>query len=68
MFRTKYTVSLLNVKWEEIKRNLKMNIVPRMGEFIYLDDTYYEVISVIHSLGNIEEYFIIVDGTNNKKK
>lgn len=61
MFITKYTTSLLNVKWEPIKRNLKLNVIPRIGEYLYFNEQYYEVINIIHMLDDKQEYFIIVN-------
>jgi hypothetical protein len=68
MFKTKYITSLLNVKWEPIKRNLKLNIIPRIGEYLYFNEEYYEVINVVHMLNNKQEYFIIVNGIGTEIK
>ena len=61
MFRTKYTVSILNSKWEPIKRNLKFSIIPRKNEFIFLNNQYHEVLNVIHMLNDKQDIFIIIN-------
>ena len=61
MFRTKYTVSILNSKWEVIKSNLKLSVVPREGELIFLDGKYVDVIKVIHMLNKKQDIFVIIE-------
>lgn len=60
MFNIKKTISILNNKWEPIKRNIKVNIIPRKDELIYLDNKYFEVIHVIHMLNKEQNVFIII--------
>lgn len=61
MFQTKYTISILNSKWEPIKRNLKLKVIPREDELIFLDEKYFNVIKVIHMLNQKQDIFIIID-------
>lgn len=61
MFQTKYTISILNSKWEPIKRNLKLKVIPRENELIFLDEKYFNVIKVIHMLNEKQDIFIIID-------
>lgn len=61
MFQVKYSVSILNSKWEVIKRGLKLSIIPRQGEFIYLDNRYVSVVNVVHTLNQNHEVFVIVE-------
>lgn len=61
MFKTKYTVSILSSKWEPMKRNLKLVVIPRRDEYIYLDNIYYEVLNVVHRLNDSQDIFVIVN-------
>jgi len=66
MFRKKYTVTLLNSKWEILKRNLPFEIIPRKDEFIWLDDQYFEVINLVHQIDKKQSIFVIVNPLTNK--
>lgn len=48
MFKTKYNISLLDSKWNSLKRNINLPIIPRKGEFIFFSEHYYEVLNVVH--------------------
>jgi hypothetical protein len=61
MFRTKYTVTILDSKWQVIKNNLKLSVVPRQGEYIYLDNKYVNVINVVHSVDHKHVIFVVVE-------
>jgi hypothetical protein len=61
MFETKYTVSILNSKWEIVKSNLKLKVIPRQDEYIYLDEKYLNVLKVIHMLNEKQDIFIVID-------
>ena len=60
MFNTKYTISLLDSKWSPLKTTIKLAVIPRSGEFVYVNGQYYEVLNVIHSLDKKHNVFIIV--------
>lgn len=60
MFNTKYTISLLDSKWSPLKTSIKLMVIPRSGEFVYVNGQYYEVLNVIHSLDKKHNVFIIV--------
>ena len=66
MDTTKYTVSILNSKWHEMKKNIEMYIIPRKDEYIYMDDQYWEVLNVVHMLNEKHQIFIIVTEMNKK--
>jgi hypothetical protein len=68
MFRTKYTISILNSKWIPLKRNLKLNVIPRCDELIYMDDQYFTVLKVIHMLNAAQDIFIIIDEMSGEIK
>lgn len=61
MFRKKYTVSLLDSKWLPIKRNVKMEFIPKTDEYVWLDNKYFIVINIVHSITDKYEIFIIVE-------
>jgi hypothetical protein len=61
MFRKKYTVSMLDSKWLPIKRNVRMEFIPRTDEYIWLDNKYFIVINIVHSITDKYEIFIIVE-------
>lgn len=61
MFFKKHKISILNSKWEEIKRNIKIDVIPRRDEFIYLDDQYYEVLNIVHTLDEKQDIFVIIN-------
>ena len=43
-----------------------MSIIPRSNEFIYLENQYYEVLNVVHNIGETQDIFIIVNEFINK--
>jgi len=61
MFKQKYTISIIDSKWNSIKRNLKVDAIPRKGEFIFFEEYYYNVVSVIHQITKKEAVIIVVD-------
>ena len=61
MFKNKYTISLLDSKWQPLKRNFKVYAIPRANEFIYLNDEYHKVLNVVHTLNNKQEIFVIIE-------
>ena len=61
MFRTKYNVTLLDSKWNVVKNNVKLFVVPRQGEFIYLDGKYVNVLNVVHSIDVKHAIFVIIE-------
>ena len=61
MNELKYTVTILNSKWNPIKRNVEMFIIPRRDEYIYMDEQYYEVLNVVHTLNEKQDIFVIVN-------
>lgn len=63
MFKKKMKITLLDFKWEPIVRLIKVNSIPRSGEFVYVKEginKYFEVLNVVHDLSNEKETFIIV--------
>jgi len=61
LFR-KYSVSVLNRKWEPIFPIVKVKHIPRSDEWIYLSDkNYYRVINVVHNIGKKQGIFLVVE-------
>lgn len=61
MFKNKYKISILDSKWQPLKRNLKVDIIPRINEYLYMGENYHKVINVIHTLNGKQEIFVIVE-------
>lgn len=61
MFKKKYSISILDSKWIPIKRNVKMEVVPRRDEYIWFDEKYYIVLNVVHSITDKQEVFVVVE-------
>jgi hypothetical protein len=61
MFRIKYNISLLDSKWNPIKRNIIFDWVPRKDEYIFYDNIYYHVINLVHSVNKKHEIFLVVE-------
>jgi len=68
MFEKKYNVSIIDGKWLPIKRNVKLTCIPRIDEFIYLNEIYYRVVSVIHQLVEKQEIIVVVELLSEKPK
>ena len=68
MFKKKYNVSIIDGKWLPIKRGIKLTCIPRIDEFIYLNEIYYRVVSVIHQLAEKQEIVIVVELLSEKPK
>ena len=65
MFKKKYTISMLDSKWIPLKRNVKMSIIPRRDEYIWIDEKYFIVLNIVHSITNKQEVFIVVEEQEN---
>jgi len=58
----RYSVSVLDGKWETIFPLIKVKYMPRSGELIYLSDkNYYRVINVVHNINKKHGIFLIVE-------
>lgn len=62
MFKRRYNVTILNTLWVPIKRDIKLKVIPRRDEFIYLKDVekYFEVVNVVYTLSDTQEIFVII--------
>jgi hypothetical protein len=61
MFKKKYNVSMLDSKWIPLKRNINLSIIPRRDEYIWIDEKYFIVLNVVHSITDKQEVFIVVE-------
>ena len=61
MFKRKYKVSMLDSKWNPIKRNVKLDVIPKSDEYIWDNSKYYRVINVVHSIDKKHEIFVIIE-------
>lgn len=66
MFSKKYTVTLLNSKWEIVKSNVKLISTPKKDEYVFMDNKYYDVLNVIHTIEKKHKILIIVEETKLK--
>jgi hypothetical protein len=66
MFSKKYTVTLLNSKWEVVKSNVKLISIPKKDEYVFMDNKYYDVLNVIHTIEKEHKILIIVEETKLK--
>ena len=67
MFKTKYSISILDSKWSVVKNNVKLLFVPRINELIYVNNQYYKVLNVIHMLNKNQDIFVVVDPIDNQE-
>ena len=65
MFNKKYNVTILNSKWEIVKNKIKFDIVPRQHEYLFIENQYYEVISIVHNMVEKQGVFLIVNPIEN---
>lgn len=72
MFKKKISISLLDDKWEILKPLLKVEVVPKIGEFMWWpeQDSYFKVVSVIHNITDkkIGIFVVLEKTTNNFEK
>ena len=61
MFKSKYTITLINSKWEVIDRNVNISILPRSNEYLFHNKQYYEVLNVVHMLNKVQDIFVIIE-------
>jgi RNAse (barnase) inhibitor barstar len=70
MFNKKYKVTILDSKWDVLKNEVYLDVIPRKEEYIFMNDQYYCVLNVIHMIYNNFNWFfnsreiIIVVDTN----
>ena len=65
-FNKKYTVTFLNSKWEIVKPNIKLNSIPQRDEYIYMNERYYDVLNVVHSIDKNHQILVVIEETKPK--
>ena len=65
-FSKKYTVTFLNSKWEIVKSEIKLKTIPKRDEYVYMDNKYYDVLNVVHSISKKHKIFVIIQETKLK--
>ena len=70
MFKRKYSITILDENWSELKTNIRLSIVPKEGELIYMEEfnKYFNVVRVIHYLKDkTQGIFIVVNNYLHQK-
>ena len=67
-FKRKYSVTILDENWSQMRDSLKLFVIPRIDEMIYMDThkKYFKVINVVHCLNDKHGIFVIVKPFENK--
>jgi len=60
MFKKYHTVTILDSKWKPILTNVKLTVIPRANEYIYLNNQYYQVMNIIHTIDKKQGIFIVI--------
>ena len=63
MFKSKYNVTLIDSKWNVVKNNIKLSVLPRRDEYVFFDGLYYLVLNVVHVLDGKQGVFVIINET-----
>lgn len=61
MFNKKYTVSILDSKWNVVKNRMKFISIPRSGEYVFFDGLYHEVLNIIHVFDGKTGIFVVIN-------
>lgn len=59
----KLRVNIIDEKWNIIKSNFKLQVIPNIHELMYLNDVekYYRVVNIIHSINNKQNISIVIE-------
>ncbi len=54
MFRSKFSVTILNEDWSVLVETIKVKHIPRIEELIYLTElsSYYKILNIVHNFEN----------------
>jgi hypothetical protein len=55
MFRKKVKIRFIDTNWVIIKDNFFMKTTPRKDELVYINDTYYEIVNILHDISGKDE-------------
>lgn len=64
----KYKVTILSEKWEIVKENFKVSVIPRADELIYIpkEEKYFKVSNVVYTLNDKQDIFIVIEPYTDK--
>lgn len=65
IFKNKYTVLILNSKWEVLEKNVKIKFLPRTKDYIWSGKKYYQVTHIVHNLSLKQQISLIVEEIEN---
>jgi hypothetical protein len=65
-FSKKYSVTFLNSKWEIVKSNVKLISIPNRNEYVYMDNKYYDVLNVVHTISKNHNILIVIEESKVK--
>jgi len=68
MFIRKYKVTLIDSKWNIVKTNVKIYVLPRRDEYVFFDGLYYLVLNVVYTLDGKQGIFVIINETPHQLK
>ena len=65
-FKRKKKISLLNDKWEILIPLLEVDEIPRINEYIWLEDykNYFRVMTIAHNIQKKQGIFIILENNS----
>ena len=63
MFFKKYRITIIDEKWNVIKRDFKIKVIPRIHELFFLEEKgeYYRVVNVIHNIRKKQEVCVVIE-------
>lgn len=67
LFGTYTRIHIMDSKHQPLKSNLKIKIIPQIGDLIYFDKNngYFSVIKVVHVINNRHEIWVMVQPIKN---
>tara|TARA_B100000963_G_C22600261_1_gene659882 strand:+ start:1282 stop:1524 length:243 start_codon:yes stop_codon:yes gene_type:complete len=63
MLFKKYVITIIDEKWNVVKTNFKVKVIPRIHELFYLEEKskYYRVVNVIHNIKKTQEICVVIE-------
>lgn len=61
IFKKKYTVVILNSQWKVLEKNVKLEKIPRINEYIWNGKKYYRVVNIVHNTVSTQQISLIVN-------
>lgn len=59
----KYRVTFLDEKWDVIREDVKIDVIPRIHEIIYMTNEakYYRVVNIVHNFTKKQEIYVVIE-------